>query len=192
MYKTSADYDNVVVSPNPRFSLFDDRIFQPQDDVWTNVDGAWRYAADENSSLFYSQTSPSGNARAVTGVSTYAQQVQGKIRVTGFGADNAWVGLLARFVDARNYYYVTLRRNGAISLRKLVNGTITELDTATLPIGVGTWYAVRLEAVGSAVRVYVDGELRLEATDTSHAAGRFGLVTYQAAADFDDVRASAP
>jgi hypothetical protein len=42
------------------------------------------------------------------------------------GTDN-WFGLATRFRDAGNYYYyITIRNNNTVSLRKLVNGAITD------------------------------------------------------------------
>ena len=56
----------------------------------------------------------------------------------------------------------------------------------------GTWYRLRLDAVGSRVRGYVNGRLLIEATDPQPTSGRQGLMTYRAAADFDDYRAIRP
>jgi pectate lyase len=59
-------------------------------------------------------------------------------------------------------------------------------------VNVGTWYALRLESIGSRLRAYVNGNLVLEATDSTHARGEGGLVMYRTAAQFDDYRAVQP
>jgi hypothetical protein len=41
-----------------------------------------------------------------------------------------WFGLFARYRDANNHYYVTLRNSNVISLRRLVNGITEVLDSA--------------------------------------------------------------
>jgi hypothetical protein len=60
--------------------------------------------------------------------------VQARVSATQFaaGTGSRWFGVLARYTDARNYYYVTLRSDNTIALRKLVNGAIHVLDSAPL------------------------------------------------------------
>jgi hypothetical protein len=89
-------------------------------------------------------------------------------------------------------YYVTVRHDNTISLRKLVNGTIHILDTAPLTVAAGTAYTLRLEAIGTSLRAYVNGNVVLEANDSSHARGKYGLATYRTAAKFDDFVAWEP
>ena len=113
------------------------------------------------------------------------------------GADR-WIGLIGRYVDSQNYYYVTLRSSNQIALKKLTNGVITTLDTAALPASmpmtVNTWYDLRLDIVGTRLRAYLNGLLMLEATDQTspHSAGYAGLAAYKAAAEADDFLAVQP
>ena len=79
-----------------------------------------------------------------------------------------------------------------MTLRKLENGSIVQLGSAVLTVTPNTWYTVRLEAVGSRLRAYVNGRLVLEATDPQPRIGRVGLIGYRAAADYDDIRAVVP
>lgn len=53
-------------------------------------------------------------------------------------------------------------------------------------------YRELTEAVGTSLRVHVGGNLLLEATDSSHAAGKYGLAMYKTAATFDDFLAWEP
>ncbi len=85
------------------------------------------------------------------------------------------MGAIGRYRDALNYYYVTLRSSKTLSLRKLSNGVIHELRTATLPVTLGQWRKLRFEALGTRLRVYINGAVRLEATDDEHAEGVTGL-----------------
>jgi pectate lyase len=115
------------------------------------------------------------------------------VRPTAFAAGaQAWFGLMARVVDSSNYYYVTVRNNNTISLRRLTNGVIQVLDTAPLNVAAGTAYTLRLEAIGTSLRAYVNGRLLVEATDATIDAGRYGLVTYRTAAEFDDFLVTQP
>jgi pectate lyase len=136
-----------------------------------------------------------GTTRAVIGVPTDDQSVDVRARPTTFagtGNGERWFGVMARYVDDANYYYLSLRSTNTVSLRKLTHGAITVLGTYSLPITLGTWYRLRIEAVGTQVRGYVNGILVAEATDTTHARGAAGPITYRAAVDFDDYRAIQP
>ena len=129
------------------------------------------------------------------GVPTDDQSVDVRARPTTFagtGTGDRWFGVMARYVDDSNYYYLTLRNTNLVSLRKVANGAITELGTYSLPITLGTWQRLRIEAVGAQIRGYVNGVLVAEATDSTHPRGATGLITHRAAVDFDDYRAIQP
>ena len=55
--------------------------------------------------------------------------------------------LWARYTDAENYYYVTLRSSNSIHLRKIVNGSFQTLVSTNLPVQLNRTYRVRLEAI---------------------------------------------
>lgn len=131
-------------------------------------------------------------ARAITGVIANDQVVQARMQRTGAAGSNNWFGLAARYLDEGNYYYVTLRNDNTVSLKKLVNGAIFELDSATLTIANNTWYRVRFEAISNELRVYINDVLRLEAADDSHSSGQYGPVMYKTAAVYDDILAVEP
>lgn len=193
MYKARADYDNATLSPSPLLALmtdnFDDSALQR---LWTKVAGEWVVTFEPSTdSNVFQQQSLAGGARAVTGVNTRDQTVQVEARPTAFGdGPGRWFGVMARYVDDGNYYYVTARNDNTLSLRKLVNGNIVVLRTVALPVSVGPIYRLRLEAIGSSLRVYVDDELKIEMTDTSFGTGRYGLAMYKAAVQYDDFLAT--
>ena len=66
------------------------------------------------------------------------------------------------------------------------------LGAGVEPAGLGARDTLRLEAVGTRLRAYVDGNLVLEATDSTHTRGRTGMVTYRTAAQFQLYRAIQP
>ncbi len=187
-YKTRADYDNVIVSPRTPLTLFpgDFNVYRPG--LWDTEGESWY---PDNDVLV--QASTSGTPRAIAGTSVADQSVQARVRPTAFGAAaQAWFGLMARVVDSSNYYYVTVRRNNTISLRRLTDGVIHVLDSGTLNVAQGTAYRLRLETIGSSIRAYVNGKLLLEATDSTIESGRYGFVTYSAAAEFGDLLVTQP
>jgi hypothetical protein len=188
-YKMRADYDNVIVTPNRLGALLTDD-FEKGTSLWTATAGSWGIVAEGTT---YSQLSTLGTPRAITGIATDDQIIQARVKPTGYATGKpGWFGLMARHVDDSNYYYLRIGSDNTISLRKLVNGAIQTLASAPLTATTGTWYALRLEAVGNKLRAYVNGRLIVQATDSSHAQGRYGAVMYQATARYDDVRVTQP
>jgi hypothetical protein len=201
-YRAAADYDNVIVSPfltETIYAASDGLNYSPpllQPLPWNySGTGQWSWQSG-GAGVYFNQASTADVARAVVGpdqIINTDQIVQARVRPRAFNAAGSpWFGVMARYNDPYNYVYVTLRKSNTVSLRKLVNNSIVELGIAVLTVTPNTWYTVRLEAVGSRLRTYVNGRLVLEATDPQPVIGRVGLVTYRTAADFDDIRAVVP
>ena len=196
MYRASADYDNVMVTPSPLTTIYQDSFPAMFDDsLWHVQSGQW---APANGVLRQGNTT--GYARAFTGTPTDDQVVRARIRPTGFHEPDNWVGLVARYHDHRNHLYVSLRGRGVISLWRMTNGVATWLGGAPLAVTPGRWYDVRMEVVGNLTRVYVDGKLMLStdadpgpiAPSALDGFGHTGLATFRAAAEFDDFQAYQP
>lgn len=191
MYKARADYDNVVVSASPRTTMFANNFDGTSIGVWDYDAGEWNLARSA-----FAQTSIAGDARVTIGTPTDDQSVALRVRPVAYalpsGTQERWVGVMARYTDERNYYYLSLRSGNTLSLRKVVNGAITTLAVVPATVNVGTWYSLKLEAVGSSLRGYLNGALVLQATDSAHPSGTTGPVTFKAAADFDDYVAYQP
>ena len=64
---------------------------------------------------------------------------------------------------------------------------VTTIDSASLPWVLNRRYQLRLESIGTLHRVYVNGVLVLEAWDDALSHGRAALLTYRAAAEYDNV-----
>ncbi len=202
-YRAAADYDNVIVSPflsQTIYAASDGELQEPpqlQPEPWTySGTGQWSWQSGGPGDLHFNQASTADITRAVVGpeqIINTDQIVQARARPRAFNAAGSpWFGVMARYWDPNNYVYVSLRSSNTVTLRKLVNGSIVQLGSAVLTVTPNTWYTVRLEAVGSRLRTYVNGRLVLEATDPQPAIGRVGLVTYRTAAVFDDFHAVVP
>jgi pectate lyase len=194
MYKARADYDNVAVSPTPRGTIFTDDFTDPatyQGDWTHNGPGQWSHASGT-----FVQNSVAAEARALIGTATADQVVSLRVRPTAFAAGSAnqerWVGVIARYRNDQNYYYLRLGSGNTLSLRKLINGGITTISSVPVNVSVGSWHALRLEVAGTTLRAYFNGTLVIQAMDTTHTSGRVGLMTYKAAAQFDDYVAYQP
>lgn len=198
-YKTSADFDNVFVQPSLLYGIFDMNsagcTVYPDQYIITG-DGSWTCSTKNTSTRYIIQSSTAGDARAIPGAPTDDQAAQARARVTAFaapsGTSERWFGLASRYQDASNFYYLSVRSSNTVSLRRVHNGTITVLATAPMTLAVGTWYDLRLEALGSEVRGYVNGRLLVQAHDTTFATGRSGLVTYKAAAEYTGFKTFRP
>ena len=181
-YKATADFDNVIITPAPLFELGGGARYADIS-FFDIVDGSWTAGGifDVN------QASTDGNARILHGGATDDQVVRVSARFNGIGADTSgshWIGAMVRYTDPSNYYYVTLRSNSQLSLRKVVNGAITELAHVVFSVSLNQAYRLRIEAIGTKLVVYVNDEVRLQASDSSLTQGRSGLVTYRAGASF--------
>jgi len=182
-YRTAVEYDNVVAAqvggPIVDLTGCDAARF------WTtNGAGNWSCSGDTGVYIIL-QSSTAGDARAVLGTPTDDQVVTTRARATSFGSgQDRWFGIAARYADASNYYYLTVRNSNTVSLRKVVNGAITVLGTAPLPVRPNTWYNLRLDAVGNELRAFVNGTQVLQKIDASHASGQGGLLTYKTAAEY--------
>lgn len=203
-FGAQTQYDNIVVSPNPSLALWADNFEDGNLESWTRQPQSnWSNVAS-GSGRVIRQTVAAGDARALAGIAYQPNEtaqvdhiVEARARALSFiSGQDPWFGLIARYRDDRNYTYVTVNRNGYISLRKLVNGAIQVLDTTPMTVQTGTWYRLRLEAIGDRARVYANGRPVLEAVDpaTSAAApgGLYGLMTSRASAEFDDVKVIQP
>ena len=122
------------------------------------------------------------------------QIVEADLRPTAFSGTDRWVGLMARYRDDSNYHYVTLRSSGTLDIKKLVNGSIQTLVSVPLTVQTNVSYRVRLETIGTRVRVYINGTLRAEATDASAApaSSGVGLAMYKATMDADNFLVTQP
>lgn len=190
-YKTAANFDNVIVSPSPQATLlFDQNEFY--NGIWHPIAGSWS-RVDWFDSWVYYQSDTSGGASSVVATTVANQSLEALVQESHAGTGTQpWFGLMARYQDANNYYYVTVRNSQEISLRRLLNGSVLVLDSAPFTIYTGVWYSLRLEAIQDQLRVYADGRLILEATDSAIAEGRPGAVMYKAATRYDDVLITQP
>ena len=174
MYKAAAEFDNVVVTPGP---------LMRQSSLGPAIDGGTWTTRPDGVVPRAVQASLEGDARAMYGTPVEDSVATAVLTVDAFNAAGTpWVGLMSRYVDSANYFYVTLRKSNELSLRRVTNGVVTVLGTVPLTVTPGTAYRVRMETVGDRLRVFVNDELRLERAGAQIVAGRTGVVMYRARA----------
>jgi hypothetical protein len=174
MFRAAAEFDNVVVTPGP---------LMRQSSLGPAIDGGTWTTQQEGAIPRAVQRSLEGNARAMYGTPVEDSVATAVLTVDAFNAAGTpWVGLMSRYVDSSNYYYVTLRKSNELSLRRVTNGIVTVLGTVPFTVTPGTAYRVRFETVGDRLRVFVNDELKLERAGAQIFAGRTGVVMYRARA----------
>jgi hypothetical protein len=195
MWRTSAEYDNVVVAASPQRELFSDQFSFVccSAHPWTTIpSNQWSIQITGEDGVFR-QASASGQTRAVNGAPTLDQIVSATVRPVQFNSSGrGFAGVIVRHSNQSNYYYGVLTDDDRVSLRKVVNGVVTVLDEVPYAVATNTSYVVRVEAIGSWIRMYVGGWLMVERQDDSLKTGKYGLVTNDASATFDKFRAVRP
>jgi hypothetical protein len=154
---------------------------------WTPVAGSQFSIASNGTTQVYRQASTLGDAGAIHAADLTNQSISADIKPTAFNGNDRWSGLMTRYTDDSNYYYVTLRSSHRIVLKRMLNGEFTELASVLMPVHAGQTYHVRLDSSGSFHAVYLDGRRVAYAFDDELAHGRTGVRMYKAAADFDNV-----
>ncbi len=110
------------------------------------------------------------------------QEVSADCRVSAAGNS---CGVMARWVDAGNFYYLRLDPGlGNIALIKKVNGVYTNLATANRTMAFNAFYRLRLVVSGNTLTAYFAGETTpaITVTDTSLAGNFSGIRSYATAA----------
>lgn len=112
-------------------------------------------------------------------------------------ASGGSAGLAFRYQDPANFYHVRLDDNRSteagvktIQLYKWVNGAASKVAEAPFEFEYDTWYTLAVEAEGESIQAYIDGELMLEAADSSLPSGAVGVRTYDRNTSVDRVTVS--
>jgi hypothetical protein len=196
-HRARADFDNTYVAPTAAR-----RLFSQEYPFWvfgrplTYLGGNWRVGTGETEAeTGLLQTDTAGNAFAIVpGLAIDNQSVTTDAVLDAFGSTSpvAWFGIVLRYVDQRNYYYLSIRSSNQLQIRKVVNGAVTVLKAVTLTITPGSTHRYDFEVRGNELRASVDGNVLARAVDSSLARGQYGLATYRASARYKLVSASQP
>jgi len=154
---------------------------------WSVTSGSFAVVATPFSSV-YRQSDLAGNAAALLeGAYGSNQAIQADIRPSAFNGADRWFGLVARYSDVNNYYYVTARGTNVVQLKRLLNGVTTTLGSVPLTVQTDRHYRLRLETIDQRVRLLIDSRVVLDVRDTSLTQGQVGIMMYKAAADYDNI-----
>jgi len=104
--------------------------------------------------------------------------------------DDDAIGIVFRYRDAKNHYRFSMDRERKYRrLIKMDAGKITVLAEDDFVYQLNQDYLITVEAIGPSLRVYQEGELVFDVTDSSFAQGRFGLYCWaNQGTRFSDIR----
>jgi hypothetical protein len=158
---------------------------------WFWTPGSEFFVTTVGANRVWRQTSTAGYAASyLPSTETTDQAIEAEVTPLSFNGADRWVGLMARRTDDANYYYVTARNSGSVQLRKIVGGAFSTLASVPYTVTAGRKMRLRLESIGTTLRVYIDGRQRITVYDISLTHGQSGVATYRASADFDNVMLS--
>jgi hypothetical protein len=114
---------------------------------------------------------PSLHLATVDGVAQADLSVQADFNVLS----DQWAGLVTRYSGPNDYYFANWFNNAGkyyVGIWRVMNGTSTGLGQSQVQTGSGR---LRLDAVGSSLRAYVNNENVLSVTDGALSAGSAGI-----------------
>lgn len=147
----------------------------------------WSVASTANSKV-YRQRDWSSASSVWSGIDWKDEAVEADTTLTAVNGSDRWAGVATRYQDSNNYYYLSLRTSNQLQLRKKVKGSFTTLASVSFPVQTNHSYRLRIEAVGTEIRGFVDGKVALTAVDSTFKHGHPALMSYGVRADFDNVR----
>jgi len=114
--------------------------------------------------------------------------VEGKVKLI---SGHAYGAVLARYVDASNYYRIDIRTDtNKVQLAMVKSGWLVIIDQKAFAPSLNTWYTLRLEIVGSTLNGDIDNVKYVSGNNEEFTRGRIGFNTYASHVHFDDVSAS--
>jgi len=187
-HRATADFDNSYVAPTTATKLVQREY--PAFDYGRTLNysgGSWRIV-----DAGLQQFDTTGNAYGIVpGPAIDNQTVTADITLARFGSTSpvAWFGLVARYVDSRNYYYLSARSSGQLQIRKVVNGVVTPLKGAGFTVAPGEMHRYVFDVRGNELTASVDGVVYLRVLDDSLARGQYGIATYRTYANWHNLSA---
>ncbi|OAS14724.1 hypothetical protein [Paenibacillus oryzisoli] len=157
--------------------------------AWTKHYGLFSIVTDGGSQVYYGDNLGYGGSKASAGDTSWQNySVEAKVKANSWSSIYGRMGLIARMVDSKNFYYMYYDDHAhTLTLRKLVNDSDSTLGTVALTLSTGVQHSFKLEVSGSSIKAYVNGALKISVTDSTFSQGKIGVYTHIAQAYFDDI-----
>ncbi len=192
-HQTRADFDNLRVAPSSRYGLLAMNFVDPPGRPLETRGGTWTEKSDEWP-YGIRQSNTGVLATAVGGAPIDDQRVRTYARLESFGSTDPvpWFGVIARYRDPMNYYYLSVRGSGQLQIRKIVNGVTTVLAAKTFTVIPGEFREYELHAHGDQLHASVNRVVIATARDSDLPTGRHGVATYRTDAFFSYIVVDQP
>lgn len=155
---------------------------------WTASGTGWSVVQDGTKVL--RQSDSIGEYIAIAdGTSASDSVIEARIKMTDEGPSSTGSGIVFRYADGDNYYWLNLRRpDNKLRLMKKSGNVWSQVYAAALPQSLNSWYSVKIEAFGGSIRAYVNGAKLVDVTDSGPASGKAGVRVYNTATNVDDFK----
>ncbi|GAA1583755.1 right-handed parallel beta-helix repeat-containing protein [Actinoplanes couchii] len=154
---------------------------------WTRSGGTWSVVSDGGKVLKQAKTGAT-LSRQFAGLTDWTDYtVSAKVSPLSVGT-GGFAAIVARSTSSTSYYRLALVGTNKVRLESVKSGNITTLGEAALTVTPGADYTLGLTVAGGTLTGSVNGASILSATASTFGNGRIGLQTYDATAQFDDVK----
>lgn len=110
--------------------------------------------------------------------------IEADVKITSSAA-----GIIFRKADGDNMYMWQLSNTyGGLRPHKKVNGSWSTIKSVPYTFNLNTWYQVKIEASGSTIKTYINGNLLDTTTDTQFSSGKVGFRESGESAQFDNLK----
>ncbi|MCT4598304.1 MAG: right-handed parallel beta-helix repeat-containing protein [Vallitalea sp.] len=97
------------------------------------------------------------------------------VRITG--GENK-IGILGRYQDFNHFYVLNMNPNELSLWKKVDVDSYIKLGSAAITATLNTDYQLKLVLEGDSIKGYLDGNLKIDATDSAYSSGKVGARTY--------------
>jgi hypothetical protein len=109
------------------------------------------------------------------------------------GTSSSWddFSVVFNYTDTSNYYFASFSEGNDVythGLFRVQAGRVTQLADFTAVISSGVDYSIKVERIGSTIRVSRNGVLAAEVTDSTFTSGKVGYGSRNDPASFDNLR----
>jgi pectate lyase len=175
-----------LATPANAATLFSDNFENGLASTWSKSGGTWAVVSDGSHVLQQSDAS-SDLAREFNGSTSWTDySLQATVKPQTFGSGD-FVGIAARASGATKFYRLALLGSGGAQLQAVNGSSVAVLGSSSMTAVSGTTYTLRIDVTGTTVTGFINGTQFASGTSTLVAAGRIGLQTFQATAEFDNV-----
>ncbi|OAS14383.1 family 16 glycoside hydrolase [Paenibacillus oryzisoli] len=152
---------------------------------WTVTSGTWNVVND--GSNVYKSSTTFDNSAAIGSTSWTDYTVETKVKVNNWSSTNSPnVGIRARFTDVNNYYFFGYKNGNLTIFRRVGGQNYGGMASKPFTFENGVWYTFKAVVQGTTLKLYVNGNLELTATNSVLTSGKVGIDSRFGDSRFDE------